>query len=243
MKKFAVVMITIMVLLIFLVLNYLLWDKENLMKQSESDRIEQDWLRGQNRTLQTTVEEQEQTIKNMKQENSKLSARISNLEQELELLNSKVESYRKEIDRKNEAIANYKLFTENQLLNLTAGWFDFINRRDYENAWKCLAQDHLVFGKKYSIEDFSKQMGAIHSISIRKKEDKEGVSGFAFEILKNYGNDYEVTVLLDADVTLDRQHNDEASDWKEGTNRIRVTFEFNPDVGNWAIKTVSKAGN
>ena len=63
MKKFVIVMIAILVLFVFLMLNYLLWDKENLLKQSEHDKIEQDWLRGQNRTLQATVNEQEQTIK------------------------------------------------------------------------------------------------------------------------------------------------------------------------------------
>ena len=40
MKKFVVVMITILVLFVFLMLNYLLWDKENLLKQSESDKLE-----------------------------------------------------------------------------------------------------------------------------------------------------------------------------------------------------------
>ena len=62
MKKFVIVMITIMILFVFLMVNYLLWDKENLLKQTESDKIEQDWLRGQNRTLQATVNEQEQAM-------------------------------------------------------------------------------------------------------------------------------------------------------------------------------------
>jgi thymidylate synthase len=50
-------------------LNYLLWDKENLQKQSATDKIEQDWLRGQNRTLQTTVDEQEAAINQLTNEN------------------------------------------------------------------------------------------------------------------------------------------------------------------------------
>ena len=49
MKKFVIVIISIVVLFSFLMLNYLVWDKENLQKQRESDRLEQDWLKGQNR--------------------------------------------------------------------------------------------------------------------------------------------------------------------------------------------------
>lgn len=100
MKKFVIVMITILVLFVFLMVNYLLWDKENLLKQTESDKIEQDWLRGQNRTLQSTVNEQEQAIKALEKEKNQLSTRISGLEQELKRINSLTEDYRKEIAEK-----------------------------------------------------------------------------------------------------------------------------------------------
>ena len=65
MKKFVVVMISVIVLFVFIMLNYLVWDKEKLQNQRESDRIEQDWLRGQNRILSTTVSELEEANKKL----------------------------------------------------------------------------------------------------------------------------------------------------------------------------------
>lgn len=61
-------MIAAIVLFVFLMLNYLVWDKERLQNQRESDKIEQDWLRGQNRILSTTVNDLEQANKKLEEE-------------------------------------------------------------------------------------------------------------------------------------------------------------------------------
>ena len=155
MKKFVIVMIAILVLFVFLMLNYLLWDKENLLKQSEHDKIEQDWLRGQNRTLQATVNEQEQTIKALEKEKDQLQTRIKNLQEELQLINSQIENYRKEISEKGQAINSYKMFTEGLLCQLILDWFDNISSHDHNAAWELMASDHLIFDKQYNREDFS----------------------------------------------------------------------------------------
>ena len=65
MKKFVTVIISFLILFIFLTLNYLLWDKENLLKLRDNDRIEQNWLRGQNLSLQNTVEQLERSMKDL----------------------------------------------------------------------------------------------------------------------------------------------------------------------------------
>lgn len=240
MKKFAVIMITILVLFIFLMLNYLLWDKENLMKQNESDRIEQDWLRGQNRTLQATIEEQEETIKELELENSRLSARISSLEQEIDLLNQRVENYRKEIAEKSQAIENYKLLTKDLLLELTAEWFESISRRDYDGAWEFMMPDPMIFGSRCSKEDLKAIFSPVHSIRFAGNVGEREAAGLPFEILKNYGNVYEVTAVVEADVSIGEKREDGVSGWREGVNRIRMTFVFSPDEQRWAIKSVSK---
>ena len=80
MKKFVIVMIAAIVLFVFLMLNYLVWDKERLQNQRESDKIEQDWLRGQNRILSTTVNDLEQANKKLEEEVAYQKTEISNLE-------------------------------------------------------------------------------------------------------------------------------------------------------------------
>ncbi|HOQ75234.1 MAG TPA: hypothetical protein PK369_01525 [Thermoclostridium sp.] len=253
MKKFVVVMITILVLFVFLMLNYLLWDKENLQKQSEYDRIEQDWLRGQNRTLQATVNEQEQTITALEKEKTQLQNRMDNLQEELKKANSQVENYRKEISDKGQAINNYKMLTEGLLCQLTLDWFESISSRDYDAVWELLAPDHTIFGRQYNQEDFFRDLEAVHSVSLVPITDEEDdgagretdakpweAAGYQFEILRGFGNEYEVMAELMAEVTLDEDAAGEVTGWAQGSNRIRITFLFNPNDQKWAIKAVAK---
>ncbi|NLW01965.1 MAG: hypothetical protein GX027_01710 [Clostridiaceae bacterium] len=256
MKKFVIVMIAILVLFVFLMLNYLLWDKENLLKQSEHDKIEQDWLRGQNRTLQATVNEQEQTIKALEKEKDQLQTRIKNLQEELQLINSQIENYRKEISEKGQAINSYKMFTEGLLCQLILDWFDNISSHDHNAAWELMASDHLIFDKQYNREDFSRYLEAVHNVSLARKTDKEGdeasqetggepwaATGYYFEILRGYGNEYEVMAELQAEVTLVEEAAGEIIGWEQGPNRLRVTFLFSPNHQRWEIKAVAKASN
>ncbi len=85
MKKFVVIMISALVLFTFLMLNYLLWDKENLQKQRETDKVEQDWLRGQNRILTTTVEELEQANSKLEKEIKEYKDNIDDMESRIKL--------------------------------------------------------------------------------------------------------------------------------------------------------------
>mgnify|MGYP000951469952 CR=1 FL=1 len=256
MKKFVVVMIAILVLFVFLMLNYLLWEKENLVKQSESDRVEQDWLRGQNRTLQATVNEQEQAIKALEAEKNQLQSRINSLEEELRRINTQVESYRKDISNKGQAINSYKMLTESMLCQLTLEWFESISNRDYDAAWELMAPGHTVFGRQYSQEEFARFMEAVHKISLAEKTDEEDdgsgtendgkqdtADGFHFEILRGFGNEYEVMAELQAEVTLDGEADGEDSGWVQGANKLRMTFLLNPDEQKWVIKAIAKASS
>jgi len=251
MKKFAVVMITILVLFLFLMLNYLLWDKENLLKQSESDKLEQDWLRGQNRTLQSTVNEQEQTIKTLEEEKNDLQTRINNLEQALKLVNSQAEGYRNEITNKNNVIGNYKLHMEDMLCRLTLDWFESISKRNYEAAWELMDANCLVFGNRYSREDFFRYLEAIHSIALAHsaegERDTDGrtndETGYAFKILEKYGSDYEIVAVVHAEVAINQKHAGDITDWVQGTNRLQMNFRLDPDNQKWAISGILKASN
>lgn len=250
MKKFVIVMITILVLFVFLMLNYLLWDKENLLKQSETDKIEQDWLRGQNRTLQTTVNELEQTIKNLEKDKNDWMTKAGGLERELSRVNSTVEGYKKEITRKDQVIDNYKMFTEDLLCELTLDWFSHINNRDYDAAWDLMAPNFRMFNNQYNREEFQQYLEAIHSITLAEKEGKAGQetgrdtpAGLSFEIRRNYGGEYEVMAVIQAEVGLDEEHAGDVKDWVQGTNRLQVTFLFRPNDQEWAIMSIAKASN
>ncbi|SHI55258.1 hypothetical protein [Thermoclostridium caenicola] len=249
MKKFVVVMITILVLFVFLMLNYLLWDKENLLKQSESDKLEQDWLRGQNRTLQSTVNEQEQTIKALEKEKDDLLNRISNLEQALRLANSQAEGYRNQIAGKDQVIGNYKRLMQDELCGLAMDWFESISKRDYEAAWALMDANFMAFGSRYTRDDFFRYLGAIHSIALVRAADAgekaggQNDGGYAFEILKEYGADYEVIAVVQAEVVVDLKQAGDMADWVQGTNRLQMNFRFDPSAQKWAISGVLKASN
>ncbi len=148
------------------------------------------------------------------------------------------------------------MFTEGLLCELTLDWFESISNRDYEAAWDLLASDHMIFGKQYNREDFFRYLESVHSIGLVRKageEDdgagKEGykkhwtADGFSFEILKGYGDEYEVMTELQVEVVLDGKHAGEVTDWMQGLSQLRMLFLFSHEDQKWEIKTVTKANN
>lgn len=237
MKKFVVVMISFLVLFVFLMLNYLLWDKENLLKQRNNDKIEQDWLRGQNRTLQNTVEELEQEIKTLDKQIDEQQDKIVDLEQQVRLALQKENDTFKEIQVKDAAISDYKSFMRDKLMELTVQWFSDISKDRIEESYTLLSEDHTLWGKFYNKEKYISYISAIQSVSIQ--EEQKETETKPLTILENQGEPYVIKTQIQVVASIKEEHRESFKDLGNGHNILEVVFKYNPDTTHWGILAVS----
>ena len=241
MKKFVIVMITFLVLFVFIMLNYLLWDKENLQKQSASDKVQQDWLLGQNKTLQATIDEQEKTLSTLSSDNDGYLTRITGLEQQIRQANTATDSLNKQVDLRTQIIDNYKLLMVNDLKVLTQQWFENISSQNYEVSYKMLGGGYLLFGGNFDQEAYTAYISAIKSIAFITQSEEEAAANPVFEVLEGRGGEYEVITVATVEVGIVEEQKGKYQDMAEGVNRLQISYRYNPNEKTWAIFSVMEA--
>ena len=114
MKKIVIILVSFLVLFTFIMLNYLLWDKRkpNGTKGIWNKMGEQDWLRGQNRTLQTTVEELEDAVRDLQSQKETQQNKIIELENQLREALEKENENMQKIREQNQALNTFRVFME-----------------------------------------------------------------------------------------------------------------------------------
>ncbi len=237
MKKFIIVMISFLVLFVFLMLNYLLWDKENLQKERESDKIEQDWLRGQNRTLQSTISEHERTIQSLEGKNNSQKEQISILEQQLTLSEQIGKSREAELAAQKEAVTLYKEFTAPALVETVRGWFADISEANYEGSYLKMAENATVFGSNMSKEAYIMFISVFKSLTV-VEETEENLK--VYEFINDREDIYQIHIQLKADILL-KEEKPELPGFSltDGINVLDMVFLWNSTEKYWAILVVS----
>lgn len=235
MKKFIVIVVALMVLLMFLMVNYLLWDKENLLKQSENDRIEQDWLRGQNRTLDSTIAEQERQLAALETEKKALEARIEALTADVKEITDRESDYIKTIELQKRVVDTYKEQMTDGLQRLTKGWFDTLAAGTL--TLEPFSVDALIFGRKMDETSFSEwYVRNIASINLSMGAD--GVTPLLFESAGDTNDDYTVRVRAQVSVLLAEGHEDNVGGLSEGDDVVLLTFRYVSAARGWVISNL-----
>lgn len=240
MKKFVIVMISFLVLFIFLVLNYLLWDKENLLKQRDSDKIEQDWLRGQNRTLQTTIEELEQDMAGLEDQNSAQRDKIAELEQQIRLALQRENVNLKDIQEKDQALGDYKALMAEDLEALLTNWFDSISKSRYEESFNRLDPQSILWGHRFDLENYISFISSIGMITL--KEETKDSNDESFMVLDST----EPTIIeTQARVSIKLKEGVKPEELESGALALKISFKYDRDASNWAIMSVEtlRTGN
>lgn len=236
MKKFVTVIISFMVLFIFLVLNYLLWDKENLLKLSDNAKVEQDWLRGQNRTLQTTVDELEQSVKDLDDQNNIQKDKIVDLEQQLGTALKRENDNLKTIQTQNDALSFYKSFMKAKLKEVSGQWFSDISNNKAEHSFTYLDKNFKLWEKFYDTTQYMEFISAFQNIEI-KKEQTDDVQ--IFDILKDQEDPYEIRARVSVNISIKKDRQPDFKNINDGLNTLELVFRYDTDSSNWVIKSVS----
>ncbi len=232
MKKFVIVMIAAIVLFVFLMLNYLVWDKEKLQNQRESDKIEQDWLRGQNRILSTTVNDLEQTNKKLEEEVASQKKEISDLEANLRAAKLKELNDLHEKQKQTEALNVFKSIMKEDVKRVTEKWFSSITQKSYPESLTFLDKDFTLWGQSYEEKEYIDFISNINSISLA--DDSNSSKEDNFTIL--YGGEPHVvqaSLLVNAYIAEDTQK--KLPNLVNGFNTLEVGFIYNSEGKSWVI--------
>lgn len=235
MKKFVVIMISALVLFTFLMLNYLLWDKENLQKQRESDKIEQDWLRGQNRILTATVDELEQANAALEKEVAGYKDKINDLEYRINLLQQREANFIKRTDELNQILNLYKTLLSDEVREIINDWFLSINRKEYNDSYGFLSEDFTFLGKKIDKTEYMEMISAIDLIEIA--EGSGDMADGPFTVNEN--NEPEiisVQVVVQAYIKDEQKADMPGVD--DGTNVLEFRLRYNRLSKKWAILSI-----
>ena len=220
-----------MILFSFLMLNYLVWDKEKLQNQRESDRIEQDWLRGQNRILNNTVEDLESAISKLQETADNQRARMRTMEQEARVLRQDQLLNQKDILEQRDAIDLYKGFLVSHLEQLTEDWFSSITGSRNEESLSFLDSEFAFWGKKYVEEDYISFISAIEYIRILNNDQEQEA---AFSIVK--GTD---PLIIEAIVNVNVGFMDNSgysiTTLALGKNTLQIGYTYNSMSKSWLI--------
>ena len=101
MKRFVVIITSILVLFVFIALNYLLWDRENLVTQGKDNQASIETLTRMNMTLNQEKSRLEQQV-------TELQKQIQGLEDKVKELQSNVLEQKKIADERTSFITKLK---------------------------------------------------------------------------------------------------------------------------------------
>jgi hypothetical protein len=235
MKKFVTVIISFLVLFIFLVINYLLWDKENLLKLRDNDKIQQDWLRGQNLTLQTTVDELEKSVKDMTAQNETQKNKILDLESKVSSALARENENLQTIQVQKNALSQYKSFMKDELQEAAQKWFSDISNNKFEESMKLLDKNFRLWGVSYDNKQYADFVSVFQSIEIQKEQNDGSES---FSIFEDDGDPLEIRTRIAAEVSLKKDVAPESLSFKSGPNTFEMLFRYVPESQSWVIKSV-----
>lgn len=232
MKKFVIFLISALVIFVFFMLNYLVWDKENLQNQRDSDKIEQDWLQGQNRILNSTVEELEKTVAQLEDDISEQKSKIIVLDEGLRISRQQQSASGRTIIEQENALNLYKSFLADDLKSTTEEWFLSISQKRYEDSIAFLDKEFKYFGEKYVEEDFIKVVSSINSIELIKNNEEDTET---FVVLEN-GSPYIIKIHLMAKVSIsDDSMDSNTMGLSQDINSLEIGFSYNFMSKNWLV--------
>jgi len=233
MKKFVTIIVSFLVLFIFLMLNYLLWDKENLLEQRDSDQIQLDWLRGQNLALQSTIDQLEQKIRVLETKSDMQQNNIIDLENKLRLAAEKESSITNEANKAKEALSLFKSLMEDNLKKVVSQWFADITANRIEDSFVYLDEGFILWNKQFGKDQYIEFISDIESIAVKEGKNNDNIKPFI--ILKDQGDPYEIITRIQVTSSVKGNFRDILT----GNDTLEIVFRYNADLGNWVIKSVS----
>ena len=227
MKRFVVIITSLLIIFVFVALNYLLWDRESLVAQGESNLANIDTLTRMNMTLNQEKNTLEQQVTDLKKQIQNLEGRIKGLEGEINIQKSVTEEKVKMVMDMKDQINPVPVKT------MTLEWVNNIMEKKYSEAYLKGGTSCSFWGNYWSMRSLADYFDQnIEQIQLVKNEESKPI----IEVIPINTPDWEMSVYIRVDVTL----KDEAElDYlKEGENVLHMTCNYVQRLDQWTITSV-----
>ena len=159
MKKLVLAMVFILLMALFIAFNYLLWDRENRVKELKD-------LEFANANNSASMSLQNREIKSLEDENNNLQLKVNKLESDQELLTKSKNELSVEKDRlggvltgKNDLLNALKQISDmKELEQPVKKWVDAINVGDYSVAYELEYASLVSYGSPPSTFEYSENL-------------------------------------------------------------------------------------
>lgn len=156
MKRLIVVIISVLFLSVFLMMNYLIWDKDNLLKQQVSDKAQQDWLRGQNKDMEANIAELEQAVATLEKDKAALNEQDNSLQRQIRAATDREVSLRRTLDESVLSVEALKTSSLPILKELLAGWMTAVSEGRSADSFLFFAQNYQFLQLVMTQETYQK---------------------------------------------------------------------------------------
>lgn len=245
MKKFIVVVISLLFLTVFLMMNYLIWDKDNLLQQQQDSKNQQDWLRGQNSALSDTISELEENIKILERDKANLNEQNNSLQRQVIAATGREASLRSSLDNKTQNLDVLKTASLPLLRALFSDWMTAVTEKRLEDSLLYFSQDYQIFQKTMTPESYRELMETtLLSLVYHRAPQPEGEPEsippvVMFERVGNESKDLTVRVRTQVIAALAPESTPTPPYLKTGMNTLQVQFTYDSINQKWYIQYIS----
>jgi hypothetical protein len=218
MKKLVLSMVSILLMALFIAFNYLLWDRENRVKELKD-------LELSNASNSAAMSQQNREIKSLEDENNTLHLRINELQNEQDQLTKSNDALAKDKDS-----LNRKMSLKTDLVNVlkkisdikvleqpVKKWLDAINAGEYDKAYEYEYTSLNSVGNPPGVITYGENLkSTVKSISLK-----------SISVDANRGS-MEGDIVLDVELDVKLVDNSVSKDFKEGLNEkfIKLTYDY-----------------
>jgi len=229
MKRFVVIVTSLMIIFVFIALNYLLWDRESLVTLRDSN--------------QASIDALSRINMNLSEENSKLSRQIEEMRGQMEALNEKIKELEDINQEQQDVIGELEKFILELKSHINPQpveteayeWINSISGKNFDKALLKFSSTCTFWGNNWTPRMFTNYI-VNNVVNIKPVINTENNKP-EIEIIPYQTPDFNVKAVLRVHVDL----NDGATQeyLKEGENIIELDFTYNDRLEQWTITSVS----
>ena len=245
MKKFIVVVISLLFLTVFLMMNYLIWDKDNLLRQQQDSQNQQDWLRGQNSALSDTITELEERVKNLERDKANLNEQNNSLQRQVISATAREATLRRSLDTKSQNLESLKTASLPVLRTIFSDWMTAVTDRRFDDSLLYFSQEYQFFQKVLTPERYRELVeSTLLSVSYQRAPQPEGEPEtippiVMFERVGSESQDLSVSVRVQVVAELMPEVDPAMPYFKTGMNTLQVQFVYDAINQKWFIQAIT----
>lgn len=227
MKRFVVIVTSMLIIFVFIALNYLLWDRESLVTQGESNQASIETLTRMNMALNQEKSKLEQQAADQKKQ-------MEGLEEKIEGLEAGIFEQKRMTDEKIDFILRMKeQINKGPVETMTLGWVENIIEKKYSEAYLKGGASCSFWGNYWTLGIFTDYFDQnVEKIELVQSEESRPV----VKVVPIKTPDWETSVYIRVQVSL--REGAEETCLKQGENVLHMTATYIERLNQWMITSV-----